>query len=46
MKHFAIFKDKVARLSFVALLITMFAAMFYAPTAPHYGDQDQSTTKK
>jgi len=37
-----IIKDKVAKLSFVALLITMTAAMFYAPTASAHGEKSQA----
>ena len=37
-----IFKDKVAKLSFVALLITMTAAMFYTPTASAHGEKSQA----
>jgi len=37
-----ILKDKVAKLSFVALLITMTAAMFYAPTASAHGEKSQA----
>lgn len=35
-------KDKVAKLSFVALLITVTAAMFYAPTASAHGEKSQA----
>jgi methane/ammonia monooxygenase subunit B len=35
-------KDKVAKLSFVALLITITAAMFYAPTASAHGEKSQA----
>jgi methane/ammonia monooxygenase subunit B len=34
-----IIKDKVAKLSFVALLVTMTAAMFYVPTASAHGEK-------
>ena len=37
-----IFKDKVAKLSFVALLITMTAAMLYTPTASAHGEKSQA----
>jgi len=37
-----IFKDKVAKLSFVALLITVTAAMFYTPTASAHGEKSQA----
>jgi methane/ammonia monooxygenase subunit B len=37
-----IIKDKVAKLSFVALLITIAAAMFYAPTASAHGEKSQA----
>ena len=37
-----ILKDKVAKLSFVALLITMTAAMFYTPTASAHGEKSQA----
>ena len=37
-----ILKDKVAKLSFVALLITITAAMFYAPTASAHGEKSQA----
>jgi methane/ammonia monooxygenase subunit B len=37
-----IIKDKVAKLSFVALLVTMTAAMFYAPTASAHGEKSQA----
>ena len=35
-------KDKVAKLSFVALLITMTAAMLYTPTASAHGEKSQA----
>jgi len=35
-------KDKVAKLSFVALLITMTAAIFYTPTASAHGEKSQA----
>jgi methane/ammonia monooxygenase subunit B len=35
-------KDKVAKLSFVALLITITAAMFYTPTASAHGEKSQA----
>jgi len=35
-------KDKVAKLSFVALLVTVTAAMFYAPTASAHGEKLQA----
>ena len=37
-----ILKDKVAKLSFVALLITMTAAMLYTPTASAHGEKSQA----
>ncbi|MCK4842708.1 MAG: methane monooxygenase/ammonia monooxygenase subunit B [Methylococcales bacterium] len=37
-----IIKDKVAKLSFVALLITMTAAIFYTPTASAHGEKSQA----
>ena len=37
-----ILKDKVAKLSFVALLITITAAMFYTPTASAHGEKSQA----
>ena len=37
-----ILKDKVAKLSFVALLITVTASMFYAPTASAHGEKSQA----
>jgi len=37
-----ILKDKVAKLSFVALLITMTAAMFYTPAASAHGEKSQA----
>jgi methane/ammonia monooxygenase subunit B len=37
-----IIKDKVAKLSFVALLITISAAMFYTPTASAHGEKSQA----
>ncbi len=37
-----IIKDKVAKLSFVALLITMSTAMFYTPTASAHGEKSQA----
>ena len=38
-----ILKDKVAKLSFVALLITITAAMFYTPTASAHGEKVASS---
>jgi methane/ammonia monooxygenase subunit B len=35
-------KDKVAKLSFVALLMTVTAAMFYTPTASAHGEKSQA----
>jgi len=35
-------KDKVAKLSFVALLVTLTAAMFYVPTASAHGEKSQA----
>ncbi|MBM4208052.1 MAG: methane monooxygenase/ammonia monooxygenase subunit B [Gammaproteobacteria bacterium] len=35
-------KDRIAKLSFVALLITVTAAMFYAPTASAHGEKSQA----
>jgi methane/ammonia monooxygenase subunit B len=35
-------KDKVAKLSFVALVITVTAAMFYTPTASAHGEKSQA----
>ncbi|MDP2100318.1 MAG: bacterial ammonia monooxygenase, subunit AmoB [Methylobacter sp.] len=35
-------KDKVAKLSFVALLVTVTAAMFYTPTASAHGEKSQA----
>ena len=35
-------KDKVAKLSFVALLITISTAMFYTPTASAHGEKSQA----
>jgi methane/ammonia monooxygenase subunit B len=35
-------KDKVAKLSFVALLLAITAAMFYAPTASAHGEKSQA----
>jgi methane/ammonia monooxygenase subunit B len=35
-------KDKVAKLSFVALLVTVTAAMFYAPSASAHGEKSQA----
>ncbi len=35
-------KDKVAKLSFVALLVTVTAAMFYTPTAAAHGEKSQA----
>jgi len=35
-------KDKVAKLSFVALLVTMSAAIFYTPTASAHGEKSQA----
>ena len=37
-----IIKDKVAKLSFVALLISLSAAMFYTPTASAHGEKSQA----
>jgi methane/ammonia monooxygenase subunit B len=37
-----ILKDKVAKLSFVALLVTITAAMFYTPTASAHGEKSQA----
>ena len=37
-----ILKDKVTKLSFVALLITISAAMFYTPTASAHGEKSQA----
>jgi len=37
-----IIKDKVAKLSFVALLITMTAAIFYTPAASAHGEKSQA----
>ncbi len=37
-----IIKDKVAKLSFVALLLSMTAAMFYTPTASAHGEKSQA----
>lgn len=37
-----ILKDKVTKLSFVALLITVSAAMFYTPTASAHGEKSQA----
>jgi len=37
-----IIKDKVAKLSFVALLMTVTAAMFYTPTASAHGEKSQA----
>ncbi len=37
-----IIKDKAAKLSFVALLISMTAAVFYAPTASAHGEKSQA----
>jgi methane/ammonia monooxygenase subunit B len=37
-----IIKDKVTKLSFVALLITISAAMFYTPTASAHGEKSQA----
>ena len=37
-----IIKDKVAKLSFVALLMTLTAAMFYTPTASAHGEKSQA----
>lgn len=37
-----IIKDKVGKLSFVALLITMSTAMFYTPTASAHGEKSQA----
>ena len=37
-----ILKDKVAKLSFVALLITVTAAMLYTPTASAHGEKSQA----
>jgi methane/ammonia monooxygenase subunit B len=35
-------KDRIAKLSFVALLITVTAAMFYTPTASAHGEKSQA----
>jgi methane/ammonia monooxygenase subunit B len=40
--YMKILKDKVAKLSFVALLITISAAMFYTPTASAHGEKSQA----
>ncbi len=37
-----IIKDKVAKLSFVALLVTMTAAIFYTPAASAHGEKSQA----
>ncbi len=37
-----IIKDKIAKLSFVALLVTVTAAMFYTPTASAHGEKSQA----
>jgi len=37
-----IIKDKVVKLSFVALLLTVTAAMFYTPTASAHGEKSQA----
>jgi len=37
-----IIKDKVAKLSFVALLMSLTAAMFYTPTASAHGEKSQA----
>ena len=37
-----IIKDKVSKLSFVALLVTFTAAMFYTPTASAHGEKSQA----
>jgi len=37
-----IIKDKVTKLSFVALLVTITAAMFYTPTASAHGEKSQA----
>ncbi|MCK5728390.1 MAG: methane monooxygenase/ammonia monooxygenase subunit B [Methylococcales bacterium] len=37
-----IIKDKVSKLSFVALLVTLTAAMFYTPTASAHGEKSQA----
>jgi methane/ammonia monooxygenase subunit B len=37
-----IIKDKVAKLSFVALLLSLSAAMFYTPTASAHGEKSQA----
>ncbi len=37
-----IIKDKVAKLSFVALLLSLTAAMFYTPTASAHGEKSQA----
>ena len=37
-----IIKDKVTKLSFVALLISLSAAMFYTPTASAHGEKSQA----
>jgi methane/ammonia monooxygenase subunit B len=40
--YMKLIKDKVARLSFVALLVTMTAAIFYTPTASAHGEKSQA----
>jgi len=35
-------KDRIVKLSFVALLVTVTAAMFYAPTASAHGEKSQA----
>jgi methane/ammonia monooxygenase subunit B len=37
-----LFKDKVAKLSFVALLLSLTAAMLYTPTASAHGEKSQA----
>jgi methane/ammonia monooxygenase subunit B len=40
--YMKIIKDKVAKLSFVALLMSLTAAMFYTPTASAHGEKSQA----
>jgi methane/ammonia monooxygenase subunit B len=40
--YMKIIKDKVAKLSFVALLVSLTAAMFYTPTASAHGEKSQA----
>jgi methane/ammonia monooxygenase subunit B len=40
--YMKLIKDKVAKLSFVALLVTMTAAIFYTPTASAHGEKSQA----